>query len=63
MKTVKAFRNFNQILTLEGSYKKDGRKKPKNTMGSKMLGGSFPIPTKKKAKAAKKVVKKAMKKR
>ncbi len=32
-------------------------------MGSKMLGGSFPIPTKKKAKAAKKVVKKAMKKR
>ena len=45
------------------SYKKDGRKKPKNTMGSKLLGGSFPIPTKKKAKAAKNVVKKAMKKR
>ncbi len=26
MKRLKAFRNFDQILTLEGSYKKDGRK-------------------------------------
>ena len=57
-----ALANGNVNMSIQ-SYKKDGRKKPKNTMGSKMLGGSFPIPTKKKAKAAKKVVKKAMKKR
>jgi len=47
-------------MSIQRKPKKNGRKQPPNTGGSKARTGSFPVPGKKKAQAAKKKVKKVL---